>query len=97
MDRRINFDSYYDPPEFDETCEVCREHVDDCECPECPICGEHGSKHCPVNGGKECDFEPMDRRKKSEFGLNGRRVSDKWLSFWFFFGLTVALGFFIVR
>jgi len=27
-------------------CEVCMEPVDDCECPECPTCHEHGNPDC---------------------------------------------------
>ena len=35
-----------DPPECDETCEVCRKDAMICSCPECPNCGEHGNPKC---------------------------------------------------
>lgn len=47
----INFDSYYDPPEYDETCEMCGLQPDDCICPECPECGEYGNPDCYKEGG----------------------------------------------
>lgn len=35
-------------PMFDaeEGCDVCWRYVDDCICPECPVCGEHGNPKC---------------------------------------------------
>lgn len=33
----------------DPRCEVCGEYEDNCECPECPKCGEHGNLKCEVN------------------------------------------------
>ena len=43
------------PPEWDEDlCEVCGEPVDNCECAECPICGEQGNPDCQINGGDIC-------------------------------------------
>lgn len=27
-------------------CEVCRENVDNCCCPECPVCGAIGDPKC---------------------------------------------------
>lgn len=27
-------------------CQVCGHSVDDCICPECPHCGEHGNPYC---------------------------------------------------
>jgi len=39
-------DSYYDPPEEDETCRVCHHQPDDCTCPKCSVCGEVGNPAC---------------------------------------------------
>jgi len=43
------------PPDGPETCEVCgARDLDDCVCPECPTCGEHGNPGCYAtteNGG----------------------------------------------
>ena len=30
-------------------CKVCGEDVDYCECPTCPVCGEHGNPECYKN------------------------------------------------
>jgi hypothetical protein len=30
----------------DAICEVCGKYADDCICPECPVCGEHGNAAC---------------------------------------------------
>ena len=35
-----------DPPEYDETCEVCRKDAGICEGPVCPDCGVHGDPKC---------------------------------------------------
>jgi hypothetical protein len=35
------------PPEYDEEpCEICGEHIDNCICPECPVCGAVGDPLC---------------------------------------------------
>ena len=31
---------------FGTSCEVCGEGVDNCICPECPVCEEHGNPEC---------------------------------------------------
>lgn len=42
-----NFDSYYDPPEYDETpCDICHYSLDDCTCLECEVCGVQGDPKC---------------------------------------------------
>lgn len=48
---RPNFDSYYDPPSYDDfPCDVCGKWADDCICPECPVCGEYGNTRCYTGG-----------------------------------------------
>lgn len=42
----MNFDSYYDPPEQDETCQICHYQPDDCTCPECEVCSVQGDPDC---------------------------------------------------
>lgn len=32
-------------------CEVCCQDIDDCVCPECPICGRQGDPACYVDHG----------------------------------------------
>lgn len=39
-----NFDSYYDPPDEEQPCQIC--HSMECECPECKVCGVAGSPAC---------------------------------------------------
>ena len=34
------------PPEHDIYCQVCGEHEDKCDCPECEICGDFGNPEC---------------------------------------------------
>lgn len=38
-------DGYYDPPEEDETCQICHHGPGNCTCPEC-VCGETGNPAC---------------------------------------------------
>src|SRR5215467_14169339 len=33
-----------DPP-----CDVCAQHVDNCICPECPVCGDVGNSDCYID------------------------------------------------
>ena len=33
-------------------CEVCGGDPTDCDCPECPVCGEAGNPACEINRGK---------------------------------------------
>lgn len=32
-------------------CEICGEDIDNCICPECPICSEYGNPDCYRNHG----------------------------------------------
>lgn len=47
--RRPNFDSYYNPPDFeaaDYPCDVCGKPTDSCICHQCLTCGEYGNPAC---------------------------------------------------
>ena len=60
---RVNFDSYYNPPDYDEyPCEVCGNHIDDCICHECPVCGGYGDRFCYINHG-------LRRTEEQKFSL----------------------------
>lgn len=64
---RVNFDSYYDPPDYpDYPCEICGEHFDDCICPVCPVCDEVGDPACYRNHG-------MKRNEEQKFNLEIRQ------------------------
>jgi len=42
------------PGEEDEgPCEVCGNSVNNCICPECPVCGEYGNTNCYLEHGLE--------------------------------------------
>lgn len=48
---RPNFDSYYEPPSYDDyPCEVCGLNPDACICPECPVCSTFGDLSCYYEG-----------------------------------------------
>lgn len=38
------FDGYFDPPDYERPCDVCG--TEDCLCPACPTCGDHGNPKC---------------------------------------------------
>lgn len=45
---------YLDPPEHDYPeglCEVCGQDLDNCVCPECPVCGSAGDPGCYCGHG----------------------------------------------
>jgi hypothetical protein len=55
-------------PDDDETfCQVCFGSVDDCICPECPICGVHGDPACYVgeNAGHWLTLSAEQKAQKS--------------------------------
>jgi hypothetical protein len=33
------------------TCDVCGVYVDQCQCPECPVCGKVGDQWCYADHG----------------------------------------------
>jgi hypothetical protein len=46
----------------DGPCEVCGEHIDNCICPECPVCGECGNPDCYIHHG-------LRRTEEQKFSL----------------------------
>ena len=50
------------PPDYDVPCDICGEEVDDCICPECPVCGSYGDPDCYINHG-------MRRTEEQKFSL----------------------------
>ena len=40
-----------EPDDWDWGCQVCGQHVDDCTCPICPVCGIQGDPDCYENHG----------------------------------------------
>lgn len=51
------------PPDDDEyPCEVCGEGLDNCICPECPICEDVGNRDCYINHG-------LRRTEEQKFSL----------------------------
>lgn len=57
------------PNEYDADlrCEVCFEFVDDCICPECPVCGVTGDPHCYIWHGLDFTPEQLEAREKARF------------------------------
>ena len=47
-------------------CEVCGKCVDECICPECPVCGEQGNGYCYRDHGIEKSDEQIDSLRKAE-------------------------------
>jgi molybdopterin/thiamine biosynthesis adenylyltransferase len=50
----------------DAQCEVCKQATDDCICPECPICGEHGNSRCY---GTRTEGEGFDYPHNLQFSI----------------------------
>lgn len=50
----------------DETCEVCGQGLDDCICPECPVCFSVGDPACyadnHIHGNAWCAYRYSDER-----------------------------------
>lgn len=52
------------PPDCDEgPCDVCGRSVDDCICPECPVCQTHGDPACYENHGLTRTQEQIDGKE----------------------------------
>jgi len=47
------------PPDNEEPCEVCGREVDNCICPECPVCGAYGDPGCYLDHGLELTAEQV--------------------------------------
>lgn len=48
------------------TCDVCGLSVDDCICPECPVCGEYGDPRCYENHGLVLSDEQRQSKERVE-------------------------------
>lgn len=51
-------------------CEVCLKDCDDCICPECPACGEHGNPKCYEEHGM---IRTPEQTVSAEFHLDAMR------------------------
>lgn len=45
----MSWEAWGDPPEY--PCQVCEKHTDNCECPECQVCGNVGDPDCYTHHG----------------------------------------------
>lgn len=48
----------------EDPCEVCGNYVDDCICPECPVCHNAGDPKCYEEHGLVRNQDQIDGRKK---------------------------------
>jgi len=82
------------PPEFDspEFCEVCGRRIDckttECDCPECPVCGEVGNPDCYRQGHMEpakdsikafCDHIGISPLKDALRAIDKHNIEHVWL------------------
>jgi len=51
---------------YDGPCDVCGKSVDDCICPQCPICGEYGNLLCYEDGVLVRSEEQIESRAEYE-------------------------------
>ena len=72
-----------DPPAWmteDPPCEVCCKDVQDCICPECPVCGTAGDLICyaepPVGHGLTLSPEQMQSAGEARMREQKRREQD---------------------
>jgi uncharacterized protein (TIGR02996 family) len=49
----MSWEAWGDPPEY--PCAVCERNTDDCECPECEVCGSVGDPDCYTRHGLACE------------------------------------------
>ena len=64
----------------DRPCEMCGHYPDDCICPECPVCYEHGNPACYSTLGGHGLTESWDQRigkAKAELYNLQERVVDQ--------------------
>src|SRR5262245_9328158 len=65
----------------DGPCAVCCKHVDNCVCPECPVCGEPGEPTCYTRGhdGKKMQLnkEQILGREECRIQLLREQVNDR--------------------
>lgn len=50
----------------DLQCEVCGKFVDDCICPECPICGTFGLRECYTQHGLKLSVQQIESKAAAD-------------------------------
>jgi hypothetical protein len=66
------------PPNDDEgPCMVCGKELEDCICPECPVCGYQGDETCYFEHGMVRSQEQTDSFKATEQIWAERVASEK--------------------
>lgn len=60
------YDSWLEPPEPDVFCEICGGNVDldECICPECPVCGVVGDYICYKKHGLVVSDEQKENKER---------------------------------
>lgn len=66
LDRHITGNWGEDQYADDEICEICGKHVDNCICPECPVCEAIGDPDCYEKHGLVRSKEQIDSLKQAE-------------------------------
>lgn len=54
------------PPEEESFCQVCGKEVDDCICPECPVCGETGAENCYIEHALVKNNQQIESKRLAE-------------------------------
>lgn len=66
------------PGEEDEApCEVCGQFVDDCICPECPVCASHGDPECYTQHGMIRSADQVKGRAELDAEYQRQAEADK--------------------
>lgn len=59
------------PDDYEGPCDVCGNLVDNCVCPECPVCGDYGNPDCYEKHGLIPSLEQIEgRRLRDEIERN---------------------------
>lgn len=74
MDFKTSLDRYLTREPDEYPCEICGNHVDDCVCPECPVCEIYGDPDCYKNHGLTLTKEQIETKAKND---EERRLSDE--------------------
>ena len=69
--------AYLSPPEYpDLPCDTCGGDPSDCDCPECPVCGESGNPYCYDAGHLTYTTRQLIGRTKLEIYNKESELSD---------------------